>query len=255
MIGVPPMAPSRRVHTQPVDPERIIPDETEPGIVAMHLARYAFARPHVTGLKVLDAGCGVGYGTAYLAAETSHVTGIDVSDETIAYANQRYGGPLTEFRVGDLQALEWPDESFDAVCSFETIEHVHDPDRMLAELARVLRPGGTLFVSTPNVPATNRAPTNPFHRVEWSAADFERLLLTRFGDVALFGQRRVQTGAHRLAQRLDVFGLRRRFAFLRRGARLLGTASTAEQTLDDVIVSPGLVGASEIVAVCRRPRR
>lgn len=237
-----------------MDPERIIPDETEPGIVAAHLARYAFARPRVSGLNVLDAGCGVGYGTAYLAAEAAHVTGIDVSEETVAYARRRYGGPQTEFRVGDLHALEFPNAAFEAVCSFETIEHVEDPEQMLAELARVLRPSGTLFLSTPNAPETTTTPANPFHRVEWSAPDFERLLGARFAHIELFGQRRVQTGAHRLAQRLDVFGLRRRFAFLRRGARLLGTAPTAELTLDDVVVSPGVTGATEIVAICRSPR-
>jgi SAM-dependent methyltransferase len=238
-----------------VEPERIIPDDTEPGIVATHLARYAFARPRLTGLKVLDAGCGVGYGTDFLSAEASSVTGIDVSEETVAYARRRYGGPRTEFRVGDLHALDFPDVSFDAVCSFETLEHVEAPEQVLAELARVLRPSGTLFVSTPHALETTRAPTNPFHRVEWSAADFERLLGSHFAEVELFGQRRVQTDAHRLAQRLDVLGLRRRFAFLRRGARLLGTTPTAELTLDDVVVSPGVEGASEVVAVCTLPRR
>lgn len=246
---------ARRHNTQAVDPERIVPDETEHGIVALHLARYAFARPYVSGGQVLDAGCGVGYGAAYLAEAAAHVTAIDIDAETVEYARRRYGGPTTDFRIADLHALDLPSASFDSVCSFETIEHVEDPERVLSELARVLRPDGALFVSTPNAAVTTTSPTNPFHHIEWSAPDFRHLLSSHFDDVTLFGQRRLQTPAHRLAQRLDVLGLRRRFAFVRRGARLLGTAPTAELTLDDVLVAPGIEGASEIVAVCRRPHR
>ena len=254
MIGVPPMAPSRRVHTQPVDPERIIPDETEPGIVATHLARYAFARPQVTGLTVLDAGCGVGYGTAYLAVEASHVTGIDVSDETIAYAKQRYGGPQTEFRVGDLQALEWPDESFDAVCSFETIEHVADGPAAVREAARVLRPDGVYVVSTPRAEQTTHRPDNPFHEVEYAVADFRALLEGSFGQVELYGQTRVATTAHRWLRRLDVLGLRRRIP-LAWTSRVTGSRATPDLTLEDVEIGSDLDGATEIVAVCRDPRK
>jgi len=67
-------------------PERIVPDETEPGIVALHLKRYEFARPFCVGKDVLDAGCGVGYGTAYLAETARRVVGVDVDADAIEYA-------------------------------------------------------------------------------------------------------------------------------------------------------------------------
>ena len=152
-------------------------------------------------------------------------------------------------------ALPFPSAAFDVVCSFETIEHVADPDRTLSGFARVLRPGGALFVSTPNARATTGSPPNPHHRIEWSADDFRTLLERFFGEVEVYGQRRAQSRAHRLLQRLDGFGLRRRVGSVRRGARLLGTAPMAELTLDDVLIEPGPLGrASEIVAVCRLPR-
>lgn len=234
-------------------PERIVPDTELPGIVAAHLKRYAFARPLCAGKRVLDAACGVGYGSAYLGEQAATVLGVDVSEEAVAYARQRYGSPSVAFELGDVTALALPDASFDVACSFETIEHVDDPARALAELARVLVPGGTLIVSTPHVPVTSRTPDNPFHKVELSRADLEALLRDAYAEVEVFGQRRLQSGAHRLAQRLDVLGLRRHVGLLRRGSKLIGTAAVEEMTLDDIVIAQdGIERASEIVAVCRR---
>ena len=87
-------------------PERIVPDETEPGIVALHLKRYEFARPHCVDKAVLDAGCGVGYGSAFLGETARSVVGVDVSSEAIDYARARYGAGNVEFAVDDLQSLE-----------------------------------------------------------------------------------------------------------------------------------------------------
>jgi SAM-dependent methyltransferase len=236
-------------------PERIVPDETEPGIVAIHLKRYAFAEPWCRGKEVLDVACGAGYGSAHLAASAARVVGGDVSEEAIAYARERYAAPNVEFMTLDATALPFPDDSFDAVCSFETIEHLADRDAYLAEVARVLRLDSAFIVSTPRAEATTERPENPFHLVEYSAADFERLLRGRFDAVELYGQRRLQTRRHRTMQRLDVVGLRARLGFLRRGSVLVGTPPMAEATLDDLVVEQGnLERATELVAVCTGPR-
>ncbi len=235
-------------------PERIVPDETAPGIVALHLKRYQFAAPWCEGRKVLDAACGVGYGAAFLAESASRVLGIDRSEKAIAYARARYARPNVEFAVMDLESLDLADASFDVVCSFETIEHVPDPEPVLREFARVLRPEGTLLVSTPRAARTAKRPDNPFHHVEYARTDFETLLRGRFDEVELYGQRRLQTARHRLVQRLDVLGLRKRFAFLRLAAPLLGTAPMANVTAEGIVIErEGLERASELVAVCRRP--
>lgn len=237
-------------------PERIVPDETEPGVVALHLKRYRFAEPWCREAEVLDAACGVGYGSAELGRTAKRVLGVDVDHEAVEYARSRYGAPNVGFAVMDLGDLMLEHASFDVVCAFEAIEHVPDPGRALAEIARVLRPGGVLLLSTPRVDRTNDRPENPFHAVEYAPGDLEALLRGFFDQVDLYGQRRLQTRRHRLLQSVDVLGLRRRVRPPRAASTLLGTRPTAELTLDDVVIErDGLDRASEIVAVCTRPRR
>ena len=127
-----------------------------------------------------------------------------------------------------------------------------DAGAFVAEMARVLRPGGAFVVSTPRAEETTAAPENPFHRVELSRHDFEALLRQAFSEVELYGQRRLQTARHRLLQRADVLGLRKRLTFLRPASRLLGTAPMAEVTADGIVIErDGLERATELVAVCR----
>jgi SAM-dependent methyltransferase len=225
--------------------------------VAIHEKRYRFALPYCIGKRVLDAACGTGYGTAILAEHAREVVGLDLSDEAIGYARERYGAPNVEFLVADLSNPGLEDASFDVVVSFETIEHVPDRDVYLSHLSRALRNDGIYIVSTPRVDATTESPENPFHTVEYNRADFEALLRRWFEDVELYGQRRTQTGRHRTLQRLDVLGLRKRLWFLRGLGRVVtGTTPTQDATLDDIVVAPGDTDTAEVlVAVCRRPVR
>jgi SAM-dependent methyltransferase len=233
-------------------PERIVPDETVRGIVAIHLKRYEFARPFCAGKEVLDAACGVGYGTAVLAEAATRAVGADVDPAAISYAREHYTRANTEFVVADLLEPPFANGSFDVVASFETIEHLREPETFVAHVARLLRDGGVFVVSTPRADVTTHEPENPFHEVEFSRADFEALLRRYFLQVELYGQRRAQTSRHRLVQRLDVLDLRKRLGFLRRAAPLLGTPAMEELSTDDVLIEPGALGdATELVAVCR----
>jgi SAM-dependent methyltransferase len=235
--------------------ERIVPGIASPGIVAIHLKRYEFASPFVEHADVLDAGCGAGYGCAVLARRAERVVGLDRSDEALSYARANYAADNVQFVQGDLLDLPFADGSFDVVCAFETIEHVEDAEAFLHQIARVLRGDGTLIVSTPRALSTTYEPRNPFHRVEFATSDFEALLSRYFETVDLYGQRRLQTRRHRVLQRVDVLGLRRRLPSLRRASRLLGTPPMADVGLDGLVIErDGIERASELVAVCSGPR-
>jgi SAM-dependent methyltransferase len=237
-------------------PERIVPDETSPGPLAIHEKRYRFALPHCAGKRVLDAACGVGYGSAILAEQAETVLGLDVDEDAIAYARTRYPASNLEFRVADLLHPGLDDASFDVVVSFETLEHLTDRDAFLGHVARALRTGGLFVVSTPRAEQTTDAPANPYHHVEYSRADLEALLRRYFGAVELYGQRRVQTRRHRALQQLDVLGLRKRLAPLRSLGRIVtGTAPMQDVTPDGIVIDAAAIDdADEIVAVCGDPR-
>jgi SAM-dependent methyltransferase len=236
--------------------ERIVPRETSSGILALHLKRYDFALRFADDADVLDAGCGVGYGSVHLARAARTVVAVDRSAAALQHAREHFVRPNVEYIQADVVALPFEDARFDVVCAFEVIEHVGDPATFVGEVARVLRDDGVLVVSTPHVARTNRSPANPHHVVELAPDELERILADRFGSVELLGQRRRQTRRHRLMQRLDVLGLRRRLKWLEPAAALLGTPTTRQVELDDVLIEPRRIeGASEVLGVCRWPRR
>ncbi|HKP54372.1 MAG TPA: class I SAM-dependent methyltransferase [Chloroflexia bacterium] len=236
-------------------PERIVPDETPQGIVALHLKRYDFSMAYIAGKRVLDVACGVGYGSAHLANFANEVVGVDLDEEAIAYARRRYGGPPNLLFVrGDAMKLKFVDASFDVVCSFETIEHIADVEAYLREVRRVLVPGGRYLASTPAARHSTDHPENPHHVREWSPADFERLLRRHFSAVELFSQVRRQTRLAILIKKLDLFKLRARLVpsgVTRRIAHGAGIRMMGDLQMDDVLIRPGVLrGASEIIAVC-----
>jgi ubiquinone/menaquinone biosynthesis C-methylase UbiE len=107
--------------------------------------------PALDGRRVLEIGCGRGGFSAYLAGQGAELTAADFSPAAVEMAARR----LTPFEraeavVADLDALSFERASFDVVVSLDTIEHVPHPARAVAELVRVLRPGGTLLLTTNN---------------------------------------------------------------------------------------------------------
>jgi len=121
-----------------------------------HVARYMWARRFVRpGDRVLDAACGMGYGSRVLADGTlaESVLGLDVDPPAVAYASEHYAAaqPRLSFAARDLATLgDLPESSFDVIVSFETVEHLPDPDRFLADCRRLLTPGGRFVCSVPN---------------------------------------------------------------------------------------------------------
>ncbi len=140
------------------------------------LARYeAFLSAMPPHAKVLDCATGTGPGAELLRRQGFAVTGVDVSDEAIAFASRRYAG--IEFVSASASALPFSDDSFDAVVSIETIEHLADPAAALAEFARVCKPEGVLCLTTPDEGGCD----SPFHAVELTAEDLDGALDSVFG--------------------------------------------------------------------------
>jgi 2-polyprenyl-3-methyl-5-hydroxy-6-metoxy-1,4-benzoquinol methylase len=98
------------------------------------------------GARVLDVGCGSGVLLARMKSLGWDVEGVEVDPEAVE-AGKRRGVPV---RLGTLQDQKFPDNHFDAVHSAHVIEHVHDPVALLSECRRILKPGGTLVILTPN---------------------------------------------------------------------------------------------------------
>lgn len=100
--------------------------------------------------KVLDLGCGPGVMVEAVLDRGGSFLGVDYSEEMVREGRSRYGSlPGVEFRVGDIEALDLPDEAFDQVICMAVLEYLPTPDRALREVARVLRPGGTAVVTVP----------------------------------------------------------------------------------------------------------
>lgn len=156
-----------------------------------HLHRYILARHLCRGMAVLDVASGEGYGAALLAQTAVSVIGVELAADAAAHASASYRAPNLRFVRGDARALPLRDASVDAVVSFETIEHFAEHDRFLAEIRRVLRPGGLLVLSTPDRDNYSPAeqPANPYHVLELTREEFAALLGQRFAHVAFLLQR------------------------------------------------------------------
>ncbi len=171
--------------------ERFVPG-TRGEIWVEHWHRYHFAAQFAKGLRVVDAACGEGYGSALLARTAASVVGADISAEAIAHARATYAGtPNLAFVEAPCAKLPLPDASVDLFVSFETIEHIAGQEEFLDEVARVLAPDGLLLLSCPNKReySDRRGFANEFHVKELYREELERLVARRFKHSRWYGQR------------------------------------------------------------------
>lgn len=149
-----------------------------------HIATYDFAVPRLRG-RVLDLGCGTGYGTSRLAAHVDEIVGVDPSTEAIGYATEHFTAPNLRYEaIAPLPApLPFDDASFDSVVSFQVIEHLTDVAQYVAEIRRVLKPGGVALIATPDRTSrlfTHQRPWNEFHLFELDGPQFRDVLTPSF---------------------------------------------------------------------------
>jgi SAM-dependent methyltransferase len=168
--------------------ERMVPEGAGACTFWEHVERYRFASGWAAGKRVLDIASGEGYGScALLRAGATSVVGVDIDEESCRHAARKYG---VDARVGSGEAIPLGAGSVDLVVSFETIEHIGDPGKFLDEIVRVLTPGGTVVISTPDKEQYNTlaAEQNQFHCSEMSEKQFMEQMEARFVGVKYYGQ-------------------------------------------------------------------
>jgi SAM-dependent methyltransferase len=160
-----------------------ITDEAEYYNHLMHIATYQFALKYVKGKRVLDYGCGSGYGSYMLSDIAEYVSAVDISLEAVNFAKESY--KVKNLSFSTLQELS--DEKYDVITSFQVIEHVPDNKEYIRKLKDLLNPEGYLLISTPD--KTYRLfnkiqkPWNIFHLKEYNVNDLNNLLKSYFARV------------------------------------------------------------------------
>jgi ubiquinone/menaquinone biosynthesis C-methylase UbiE len=171
-----------------LDGERVVEGIHYGWLMRDHLARYEFAAQFCKGKRVLDVATGTGYGANILKkAGAAEVVAVDREQGALDYAAQRYGTGGLRWIKGDAYELPF-DREFDVVISFETIEHLKEPERFVRECRRVAKPGGQFIVSTPE--NVGGPLCSEFHEFEYNRREFREMLQRYFPRVELLGQRR-----------------------------------------------------------------
>ncbi len=145
-----------------------------------HVAAYRLCAPLLPEGRLLDLGCGVGHSYQELAPRVT--VGVDLDADALASQDR-------ETRVADMRSLPFPAESFASVLSVQSIEHVPDPESVLAEVVRVLEPDGCAVFVTPNRLTFGRPDEiiDPYHYVEYDAAQLRALCEPFFARVEIRG--------------------------------------------------------------------
>lgn len=188
--------------------ERIVPGTLEwDAYYANHISRYQFATDHLKQFEIgnlLDAACGVGYGSQFLAKvfAGAKVTGVDRSKEALSIANKYFKKGEVNFIEDDCHTLKAASAfgPFDAIVSFETLEHLPRPNDFLSSCYANLKERGSFIVSTPNqlVSSPGGNLNWEFHEKEYKAEEVIQMLgLAGFKNIELYGQRFTQIGKFR----------------------------------------------------------
>lgn len=171
--------------------ERYIPNEfnEKENISEMHLNRYNFSLSFVKNKTVVDIACGEGYGSNLLAQNAKNVLGIDIDQNSIEHAKNKYKKDNLSFLIGSAEKIEASDNSIDVLVSFETIEHVKESvqKNFISEAHRILKPEGIFIVSTPDKDISGEG-HNEFHIHELNKKEFLNMLQVHFKKIDLYGQ-------------------------------------------------------------------
>ena len=146
------------------------------------LSAYYHAQPYIKG-NLLELGCGEGRGVELLAPKAASYLGIDKIKPIIDSLKARF--PDYKFLDGTFPPFPFEDNQFDTIVTFQVIEHIKEDDEFIREIHRVLKPGGTALVTTPNIKMT--LSRNPWHIREYTADQLTKLCEKHFSNVEMKG--------------------------------------------------------------------
>lgn len=162
-------------------------------MIARHFFAYKFAENYCRGKRVLDLGCGEGYGTYYLSQFALEAVGVDRDPAIISYAKNKYKKGNLNYLVSGAEQLNLLPKSFDLICSFQVIEHIEDVKSYLENIKTLLADGGIFICSTPSKLDSSphsATPLNKFHLREYLSEEFVQLLKPHFKSLSLYGLKR-----------------------------------------------------------------
>ena len=158
-----------------------------------HESIYRFAAGLASGARVLDAGCGTGYGSFLLAGSGAvSVVGLDRDAANLRYARRRFVAPNLEFRKGDLSDLRLPPASVDLVVASNSLEHLGEPARFFVGVKRILARGGRALIAVPPILSLDDVAAHRrirFHRNILSVDDWLKLFARTGFRAACFAHR------------------------------------------------------------------
>ena len=146
------------------------------------LKAYHVAVPYISG-DLLELGCGEGRGVELLAPKSKSYLGLDKIGEIIEGLKAKH--PKYDFQSSVFPPMNIADNSFDTIVTFQVIEHIKNDELYLKEIHRILKPGGTALISTPNIKMT--LSRNPWHQREYTADELKALAAKYFESVDMKG--------------------------------------------------------------------
>ena len=149
-----------------------------------HIKQYQFAAEHLEKeSRVLDVACGVGYGSEILRLHGNNVVGVDINPDNIEFARKNY--PDNSYSVGDAEDLAYPDRSFDAIVSIQTIEHLNHPNRAMKGFKRLIRSEGFLIGAIP-INCRHKLNIDSEAKEVYLIADCKNLVMSVFDNIQWF---------------------------------------------------------------------
>lgn len=235
-----------------------------------HMAVYLFCLEYVKDKKVLELGCGDGYGSFILAKKAKTIIATDIDKKTISEAQKKYKLRGLKFACLDALSLPYEDE-FDVVISFQVIEHVKDVRLYLSNIKKVLKKNGVFILSTPNRLLRlykGQKPWNRFHIEEYEESKLKNMLEKHFPAVEMLGvhaapviykAEKKRLYLRRLIARIDLFNMYEKLprgiadSFLGVIKRFVSKKGKITANSDDFWISKDKLNNSlDIVGICKK---